>query len=216
MVGKNSATAAENAVGCYCGQKAGTFAQVDTQLCPEVKFSVSVSLALVGTTPNGRLLFPLIFYNRHSAAFVASLLSRLPATFQQSVVKMYLKQEVSCGSLKLLPSIRQLQTGTFCRARFDFVQECFPRAVETICQLLHPNIVHNCLYMALTEFMDVLDLDVAQCQRIQDRLVIYFGATDNWVTPYHATDVAAACPRSVIHYCQSVTSEQIWDGVVAT
>lgn len=128
-----------------------------------------------GTTPNGRALYPLIFYFREAASNWAGVLQRLPIGMQNFFVRLYLSKE-----------------------------EASPLAIELVRKLFDADIVGNALYMARTELKELLDLDIGLCHRLQDRLTWYFGERDGWVTPHHAADIADACPRSQIYHCKLV------------
>jgi hypothetical protein len=83
-------------------------------------------------------------------------------------------------------------------------QETTAEVIDWVEHLLQPSVVRNCLYLAMTEFEELKDLDLALCSRLQSRLVWYFGQKDDWVTHHHAADIADACPRSEVLNCEKV------------
>ncbi len=128
----------------------------------------------IGTTPNGRRLYPLLKYFRGGIASVIHLISHLPESLQRAIAAWHMKESVSEKSLTA--------------------------ALKNI----EPRVVYSCMLMGMHEMEEILHIDQSFLRTVDERLTWYFGATDGWVTMDHAKDVQAVCGRSDVHFCQEV------------
>lgn len=103
------------------------------------------------TSPNGRVLWPILDYLRWLVVFLTVFAYVLPERLKDAILALYFGSNVAA---------------------------CSVRATK---ELLHPRLVQNVLFMAYNELKEVNDADVDTISRHKDRITLYYGATDGWV-----------------------------------
>jgi len=127
----------------------------------------------IGSTPNAAKL-RLLFRPtaQRAAACTAYLLSWLPSCFTRCIVR------------------RAVSTR--------------PHVVEAAEGLLDYHVCRNALWMASHEMREILDLEAhdAAFKSHLPRLLLYFGATDDWCPLEFYDEIKQAYPKAQLHVCQ--------------
>eukprot|EP00049_Salpingoeca_infusionum_P019438 m.361874 g.361874 ORF g.361874 m.361874 type:complete len:419 (-) comp19954_c0_seq1:1546-2802(-) len=129
----------------------------------------------IGTTPNAERLFPVVKYFRETATLVADMLTLLPQTVLERVVRLYFANEDP-----RTPS-----------------NEMVARTLTMISALS----LRQALYMGYTEMAYMGDLDVDHYCKFSASMTWYFGQKDGWVTAHHAADITDHLPDSYHFHC---------------
>lgn len=148
------------------------------------------TLANMAQTTNGQKLMPLFLYGRPFVWLVAHVVRLLPAALRRVLVRWYMRPALAAAA----EALQTPQTPAEAAAAEE-------EAVDAVCQLLHPAVAANALYMALTEMREVTDLDHAHMAAVQDKLLLYFSPTDHWTRNEDAHATAAAYPRATVLHC---------------
>lgn len=103
------------------------------------------------TTPNGKLLWPVLSYFRWLVILLTTCVCILPVKIKGQILRWYFRA-------RQVPDC------------------CFQATIE----LVHPKVMQNVLWMAYSELLQVCEADIETISKHKDELVFYYGATDGW------------------------------------
>eukprot|EP00055_Hartaetosiga_balthica_P015817 m.96394 g.96394 ORF g.96394 m.96394 type:complete len:406 (+) comp8966_c0_seq5:136-1353(+) len=131
----------------------------------------------IGTTPNGKRLYPLLRHLRNPIAELFGILGRLlPSVVLEAMVTWHLK-----------------------RGKETDPSKC---CVEAACSLTYPEVALQAFYMGCCELEYMRDIDHLHYQNHEEKLVWYYGENDEWLTPHHVDDIMRMLPKSTHVHCK--------------
>lgn len=163
-----------HSVGSYCAMRC--LAELPPAKILRV-FCMFPTLIDIQATPNGRKLTPVFEYYRSCAWMLTHVVAALPRPLRQALLRRAIPQLTSPDSHESLA------------------------AAESI---LHADVAANALHMALHEMREICALedgDEASLRRLEERVVMYFGAEDGWVSQRHADSLSARFKKSTVVRC---------------
>ncbi|KAG0724987.1 Lipid droplet-associated hydrolase [Chionoecetes opilio] len=110
-------------------------------------------------TPNGRKLWPVLCYLRWLVVLLAWAVSLLPGKLKDAVLEWHFGADVA------------------------------PCCVGATRELLHARVVQNMLWMAHSELLQVVQLDVETVERHKNKIMLYYGASDGWCPQTYLEDM---------------------------
>jgi thioesterase domain-containing protein len=140
------------------------------------------TLARMAHTTNGKKLMNLFRFGRPFVWAAAHVVAMLPQSAQRAIVRWWMAE-----------ALQKAETHS---------SEEVEEAIESVCQLIHPSVAANALYMALHEMHEVTDLDHAKLSALEEKIVAYFGVQDHWVNDEDVDEIERTYTSAKVLRCK--------------